>query len=69
MTALNEAMARLGRPGKTAEDLAAYLRGAGFVDVHVRRFKQPYGPWAKDKTLKQAGAMGMPTARCASDAG
>lgn len=63
MAKLNEAMDRLGRPGQTAETLKGYLENAGFLDVTVHRFKQPYGPWPREQRLKQVGAMGMMAAK------
>jgi len=35
------------------------LEDAGFIDVVVSSFKQPYGPWQKDERLKMVGAMVM----------
>lgn len=30
---------------------------AGFVDIREKRYKWPIGPWAKDRTLKEAGRL------------
>lgn len=52
-----EALPKIGRPPASIARLRAYLEDAGFVDVKVVSVKHPYGPWAKDKRLKQIGAM------------
>lgn len=33
------------------------MRAAGFVNVSVRAYKLPMGPWAKNKRLRQAGLL------------
>ncbi|KAJ5688889.1 hypothetical protein N7462_003281 [Penicillium macrosclerotiorum] len=33
------------------------IEKAGFVDVHIKDYKWPIGPWAKDKQLKEVGAV------------
>ncbi|KAF8540767.1 S-adenosyl-L-methionine-dependent methyltransferase [Trichophaea hybrida] len=53
------AMASIGRPPATAEDLKEKLETAGFVDVKVHTYKQVYGPWPKDQRLKRIGAMAL----------
>lgn len=50
-------MGKIGRPGPTSESLKTLLEEAGFVDIEVHNYKQPIGPWPKDKKLKQVGAM------------
>lgn len=35
--------------------LVKTLEDAGFVDVKVKTFKQPWGMWPKDKKLKEIG--------------
>ncbi|KAF8243839.1 S-adenosyl-L-methionine-dependent methyltransferase [Wilcoxina mikolae CBS 423.85] len=55
---LAEALGIMGRPKHvTGEDLKKFLIDTGFEDVVVYTTKQPWGPWPKDKTMKQAGAM------------
>jgi hypothetical protein len=54
-----EAMASIGRPPATAEDLRTKLENAGFVDVKVHTYKQVYGPWPKDPRMKRIGAMAL----------
>lgn len=39
----------LGREFPVAGTLQARLEEAGFVDVKELSYKQPYGPWPKDK--------------------
>ncbi|KAI5844900.1 S-adenosyl-L-methionine-dependent methyltransferase [Tricharina praecox] len=56
--AMTEAMAKAGRPPPSdARHLRDRLTAAGLVDVHSYAIKQPFGPWAKDKRLKEAGIM------------
>lgn len=44
-------------------DITGTMRGsiekAGFVDVHEQTTKWPIGPWPKDKSLKEAGAVNL----------
>lgn len=56
---LAEAMERIGRPAPTVASMRAHLEDAGFVDIHVHSYKQPFGPWPKDKRLKHVGAMAL----------
>jgi hypothetical protein len=49
----------MGRPQATGKMLKDRLEKAGFVDVVVRDIKQPFGPWPKEKRLKNIGAMVM----------
>jgi hypothetical protein len=53
------ALTFLGRPSVVGETLVKYAKDAGFVDVQIKTLKQPFGPWPKDKRLKQLGAMMM----------
>ncbi|CCX09223.1 Similar to Demethylmenaquinone methyltransferase; acc. no. Q9RRT0 [Pyronema omphalodes CBS 100304] len=57
MNLVQEACDKIGRPGVTEDILRSRLEDAGFVDVVVQTFKQPYGPWAKDERNKKIGAM------------
>ena len=33
--------------------------GAGFVNLHERKFKVPLGPWPRDTLLKETGMMNL----------
>lgn len=35
------------------------MRDVGLINVHLRRFKMPIGPWAKDLRMKEAGLLGL----------
>lgn len=52
---LNKALVIKGYQHVSRESLAKRLEDAGFVDVKVYAFKQPYGPWAKNKKEKRLG--------------
>ncbi|CCX13050.1 Similar to tRNA1(Val) (adenine(37)-N6)-methyltransferase; acc. no. C6X2D2 [Pyronema omphalodes CBS 100304] len=54
---LSDALARAGRPFQTGASLKGHLEKAGFVNIQVFRYKQPWGPWSSQKALKQAGAL------------
>ncbi|KAF8544016.1 S-adenosyl-L-methionine-dependent methyltransferase [Trichophaea hybrida] len=54
---LEDAMIKFGRPAAFGERMKERLENAGFLDVQVLKFKQPMGPWPKDKRLKAIGAM------------
>ncbi|KAI5845348.1 S-adenosyl-L-methionine-dependent methyltransferase [Tricharina praecox] len=56
---LTQAMELIGRPAPTVASMRANLETAGFVDIHVCAYKQPFGPWPKDKRLKHVGAMAL----------
>jgi ubiquinone/menaquinone biosynthesis C-methylase UbiE len=45
----NKAMETIGRPFPVVGTLKKRLEDSGFVDVHERFYKQPFGPWPKDK--------------------
>jgi len=63
MDLLCSAMQKLGRPAYvTGESLKENLEKAGFVDVKVLGYKQPFGPWPKEKRLKHVGAMAIMSA-------
>jgi len=51
-----EASANMGTPLDDCTRYAEYLRDAGFEEVTEQRFKQPSGPWAKDKRMQLIGA-------------
>ncbi|KAI5856820.1 S-adenosyl-L-methionine-dependent methyltransferase [Tricharina praecox] len=52
-----DAMSQIGRTFPQPGVLKERLEQAGFVDVTEVCYKQPLGPWPKDKKLKQLGAM------------
>jgi len=56
---IRDAMTKIGRPPATAEVMRKLLEDAGFVNVKIHPYKQPLGPWPKDKQLKRIGAMVM----------
>lgn len=54
---LAEALAITGRPVPKQGDLDNMLLTAGFVDITPRNVKHPWGPWPKEKRLKEVGMM------------
>ncbi|KAF8542007.1 S-adenosyl-L-methionine-dependent methyltransferase [Trichophaea hybrida] len=54
-----QAPAKIGRAFVTAAELKTFVEEAGFVDVQVADIKHPFGPWPKNKRMKQIGAMAM----------
>ncbi|KAF8248365.1 S-adenosyl-L-methionine-dependent methyltransferase [Wilcoxina mikolae CBS 423.85] len=63
MDLLGAAMQKLGRPAYVdGKSLKGNLEKAGFVDIKVHGYKQPFGPWPKEKRLKQVGAMAIMSA-------
>ena len=55
-----EALPRIGRhpaDNSVGPRMQENLRRAGFVDIEVRMYKNPLGPWPKDKRMKHIGAM------------
>lgn len=53
----NAACDKMGRHGSPGQHLETWAKEAGFTDVHHEVRKVPIGPWAKDKQLKQVGAL------------
>lgn len=52
----NEGISNLGMTGRCdPNQLVSQMEEAGFVNVHVLKFKMPIGPWPRDPQLKQAG--------------
>ena len=47
-----QAMAKIGRLFMETATMEKALREAGFVDVQVKSYRHPLGPWPKDCTLK-----------------
>lgn len=56
---VSEALTSIGRPPAEGKRMKMVLEEAGYVDVTVQAFKQPIGPWPKDKNLKMIGAMNL----------
>lgn len=54
---LNLAAEKAGRPLGIMWTMRESLEKAGFTDFHVKDYKWPIGPWARDKQLKEAGAV------------
>ncbi|RPA81276.1 methyltransferase family protein [Ascobolus immersus RN42] len=56
--ALRKACDRLDKPKFciVGRDMAGLLREAGFVDVGIRKFCAPLGPWAKGAKQKEIGS-------------
>ncbi|KAK4970458.1 hypothetical protein LTR66_011580, partial [Elasticomyces elasticus] len=50
-----EAGVRMGKSFSIAEDMPLLIPRAGFVDVTVKKFKWPIGPWSSDAKLKELG--------------
>ncbi|CCX33335.1 S-adenosyl-L-methionine-dependent methyltransferase [Pyronema domesticum] len=58
MDLCREAMIKIGRPFPESEQwIRDLLINAGFVDVRTESFKEPIGPWPKERRKKQIGAM------------
>ncbi|KAJ9613241.1 hypothetical protein H2200_003183 [Cladophialophora chaetospira] len=54
---MREGIEKMGRTlAPDLENIATEMRNAGFVDVVVRPFKLPNGPWPKDERLKRGGS-------------
>jgi hypothetical protein len=54
---LIEAMTKTGRTVPNQGDLSAMLSKAGFTGVVEDNYKHPWGPWPKEKRLKECGMM------------
>lgn len=37
------------------EEMKIQMHNAGFINVHIRAYKMPIAPWAKDRVYRQAG--------------
>lgn len=53
------ARGRAGFVDMTREVMKSELEGVGFKEVTVKRFKQPFGNWAKDPQMKEFGTLGL----------
>jgi len=65
---MDEAFMLMGRPQASAAALREKLETAGFVDVVVESVKQPFGPWPRQRKMKQIGAMVMLNAEAGLEA-
>ena len=54
---LEKAMIKAGRPAIQPGVLLKRLEDSGFEDTHDYVLKQPFGPWAKAKKMKELGIM------------
>jgi hypothetical protein len=45
--------------GSDPEVMARQMNQAGFINVTVREFKMPIGPWPSDKRLREAGMFAL----------
>ncbi|EXF84451.1 TAM domain methyltransferase [Colletotrichum fioriniae PJ7] len=52
---IKEAAAIFGRPFRDVVGLADIMRGIGFRDVHIKRFRWPTNAWPKDPRHKELG--------------
>lgn len=52
---IKEAAAIFGRPFRDVVGLADLMRGIGFGDVYIKRFKWPTNAWPKDPRHKELG--------------
>ena len=41
------------------ERMAEQMTAAGFINVTVRPYKMPVGPWPKDRRLREAGVFNL----------
>jgi hypothetical protein len=56
-TQVTEAGQRIGLDFNAPQKWAELLQAAGFVDVHIRWFNLPVGPWAKNDKNKLIGRL------------
>jgi hypothetical protein len=56
---LRKALIKMGRRRPEIELWKGMLKKAGFEDVKAVQVKEPIGPWPKDPTQKQIGAMAL----------
>ena len=56
----NQGIHMMGRTGRIdTEKMVADMRVAGFINITVKPYKMPIGPWPKDPRLKEAGLYGL----------
>jgi SAM-dependent methyltransferase len=52
----NQAVESVGMTGRCdPQKMAEQMKEAGFINVTVRGYKMPLGPWPKDKRLRESG--------------
>lgn len=54
---LATAAKKAGRPLGTMYTMRDSIERAGFEEIHVKDYKIPIGPWAKDSHLKELGVV------------
>lgn len=52
---MEQCFALFGTDASAAERGRQYMEAAGFVNIRHHAIKLPYGPWARDKTLRVVG--------------
>ncbi|KAF2496992.1 S-adenosyl-L-methionine-dependent methyltransferase [Lophium mytilinum] len=52
---LSSAGSKIGLDFSAAASFGPLLQAAGFVDIHQKKLKWPYGPWAKGEKFKLLG--------------
>ncbi len=48
-----------GKSFKTFDEIKSNIEAAGFINVHEKTYKVPYGSWAKAQIHKDAGRVNM----------
>ncbi|KAL4865263.1 hypothetical protein BDV12DRAFT_174885 [Aspergillus spectabilis] len=56
---LREACDKVQRPVTVGKELKRFAEESGFVNVVHRRFQLPLGIWARDRRMKEIGALNM----------
>ena len=56
---MEASLAKTGITLKVAENMRPWIEAAGFVDVHEKDYKVPFGGWAKHPVYKEAGECKM----------
>lgn len=46
---------KIGKPINTIDTFKARIEAAGFTNVHEKVYKVPFGEWAKNPIMKEAG--------------
>lgn len=60
VTLWNQGIGMMGMTGRIdPEKMASQMCEAGFINVQVKRYKMPIGPWPRDPRLKEAGMYGL----------
>lgn len=54
---LDSGLVKTGRSLRATGEFDGPLRNAGFVDIHLEKFRFPVGPWPKGENQKAAGEM------------